>query len=145
MVQKKWKYKLVRFNAEFGPASLFERVKYKMKDIHSLHINVPHFNARMSERNIPQEVIKHILNFDTSEWKLVTAEVRQDTGKFYNSTWEYVYDGKPYWITIGLGNCVVTIVPKESSGVGKCIRNGEFYDFVEKVNRQLMDEDLKEE
>lgn len=35
-----------------------------------------------------------------------------------------------------------TIVQRNSSGMDSCIRNGDFYDFVESVNRKLMDEDL---
>lgn len=141
---RKWKNDLVRFNVEFGPPSLFERVEYKMKDVHTLHMNGPHFNARLSDRNIPEEVKEHIINFNTDEWHLVTAEVRREKGKFYNSTWEYCCDGCAYWVTIGLGECVMTIVRKESSGVEKCIRDGEYYDFVEEVNRKLMDEDMKQ-
>ena len=62
---RKWKNDLVRFNVEFGPPSLFERVEYKMKDVHTLHMNGPHFNARLSDRNIPEEVKEHIINFNT--------------------------------------------------------------------------------
>jgi len=112
-----------------------------MKDVHELHIGGPHFNARKSERNVPTEVMDHIYHFDTAEWKLVTAEVRSDRGKFYNSTWEYQYNGIAYWLTIGIGECVMTIVKKESRGVDKCVRDGEFYDFVEKVNRDLMNKE----
>ena len=145
MPQRAWKTELVRFHVEFGPSSLFERVQYKMKDVHELYLGGPHFNAKKSERNVPQEVLDHINHFDTSEWKLVTAEVRPDRGKFYNSTWEYQYDGIAYWLTIGIGQCVVTIVKKDSSGIEKCITAGELYDYVEKVNRELMDNDLEQE
>ncbi len=139
MPQKTWKNDLVRFHIEFGPASLFERVQFKMKDVHGLQIGGPHYNARKSERNIPNEVLDRINHFDTSEWKLITAEVRADRGKFYNSTWEYRYNDAAYWLTIGIGDCVITIVKKDSSGIERCLRNGELYDFVEKVNRDLMD------
>ena len=138
MPQRTWKNDLVRFHVEFGPASLFERVQFKMKDVHELHVGGPHFNERKSERNVPLEVMERINHFDTAEWKLVTAEVRADRGKFYNSTWEYQYNGVAYWLTIGIGECVITIVRKESSGIDKCVRNGDFYDFVDKVNRDLM-------
>lgn len=137
--QKKWKSELVRFNAEFGPQSLFDRVKYKMQDVHELYMGGAHYNEQTSARDIPEDVIAHIRDFKTEEWKLVTAEVRADRGKFYNSTWEYAYNNERYWMTIGIGNYVVTIVRKDSSGVDKCIREGEFYDYVEKVNRKLME------
>lgn len=137
--QPPWKDDLVRFHVEFGPASLFERVQFKMKDIHKLHMNGPHFIARLNERNIPHEIIEQLSLFDTNEWTLKTAEVRIDRGKFYNSTWERILDGKRYWVTIGLGEVVTTIVCKDSSGTEKCVRSGEYYDFVEKVNRELME------
>ena len=141
---KSWKNDLVRFSVEFGPKSLFDRVEYKMKDIHTLHLSGPHYQQRLKERKIPEEVINSIENFNVEQWRVVTAEVRADRGKFYNSTWEYVYNGKKYWITIGLGECVSTIVEKTSSGVGKCVKNGEIYNFVEQVNRELMIADVED-
>lgn len=134
----KWKDELVRFHVDYGPTSLFERVRFKMRDVHSLKMDGAHFNSRMSERNIPPEIIDCLTSFDINEWSLKTAEVRKDRGKFYNSTWERVIDGKRYWVTIGIGDFITTIVCKDSSGVDKCIRNGELYDFVEKINRELM-------
>lgn len=131
-----------RFHVEFGPPALFERVQFKMKNVYRLYIDGKHYNKRKSERNIPEEVIEKILRFDSVEWALKTAEVRPDRGKFMNSTWEVVCDGKPYWVTIGIGNYIITIVQRNSSGMDSCIRNGDFYDFVESVNRKLMDEDL---
>ena len=52
-------------------------------------------------------------------------------------------DGVRYWVTIGMGTFIKNVVIKETSGVGNCIRSGGYYDFVEKVNRKLMDEDLE--
>ena len=133
----------IRFHIEFGPPSLFERVRFKMKDVHKLNLDGAHFNKRVSERDIPESVIEKLKSFDCNEWTLKTAEVRKDRGKFINSTWEVVCNGNPYWVTIGVGNYITTIVLRDSSGVEKCLRNGEYYDFVEDVNRKLMDEDLK--
>lgn len=138
-LRKAWKNDLVRFHIEFGPESLFERVMFKMKDVHTLHMDGPHFKERMEQRNIPDEIYEKLINFNIDEWTLKTVEVRKDRGKFYNSTWEYIYDNKKYWVSIGLGDLVETIVVKESSGVDKCIRSGELFDFVERVNRELME------
>lgn len=137
--RKKWKDELVRFHVEYGPDSLFERIRFKMKDVHVLNMNGPHFNERLKERNIPEEIVEKLKEFSIDEWTVKTAEVRKDRGKFYNSTWERIVDGKKYWVTIGLGEIVATIVCKDASGVEKCVREGEYYDFVEKVNRELMD------
>lgn len=133
----------MRFSVEFGPASLFERVYFKMRDVHSLKAHGHHYMVRISERHIPGEVLQAITDFKIKDWRLVTAEVRKDRGKFYNSTWEYQFDGKRYWLTIGLGNVIETIVEKNSSGIKKCIQSGEIYDFVDDVNRKLMLEEAK--
>ena len=97
-----------------------------------------HYKKRLSERDIPTEVLEALLDFDASTWNLQTAEVRTDRGKFVNSTWEKVIDGRHYWVTIGIGNYVKTIVDRTTSGMDKCIRSGELYDFVEHVNAELM-------
>ena len=128
----------MRFSVEFGPASLFERVYFKMRDVHSLKAHGQHYMERIRQRHIPDEVLQAVTDFKTKDWRLVTAEVRKDRGKFYNSTWEYQFDGKRYWLTIGLGNVIETIVEKDSSGIEKCIQSGEIYDFVDDVNQKLM-------
>ena len=132
----------LRFHVDFGPSALFERVRFKMKDVHRLYIDGNHYVKRKKERNIPEDVIEKIRCFDSNEWILKTAEVRPDKGKFLNSTWEVVYNGKAYWVTIGIGNYIITIVQRNSNGQELCIRGGDYYDFVEAVNRKLMDDDL---
>lgn len=132
----------LRFHIDFGPSALFERVRFKMKDVHRLYIGGKHYIKRKSERDIPDDVIEKIRCFDINEWTLKTAEVRPDKGKFLNSTWEVVCNGKTYWVTIGVGNYIITIVQRNSSGKDLCIRGGNYYNFVEDVNRKLMDDDL---
>lgn len=134
-------YKRIRFNIEFGPKSLFDRVVYKMKDVHKLYLQGEHFSLRNSQRNIPKYVMDKLENFDINEWRLVTASVRADRGKFVDSTWEIICDESRYWVTIGIGNYVRTIVEKDTSGVEKCVKSGEYYDFVERINRELMEQE----
>ena len=136
------RFEKVRFHEEFGPAALFERVRYKMKDVTRLYLDGDHFQKRASERDIPTSVLDRLLDFDINEWTVVTASVRNDRGKFVDSTWEIKIGDVRYWVTIGLGSFIITIVRKDCSGVENCVRDGEFYNFVEQVNRQLMDEDL---
>lgn len=138
MRTNKIKQELVRFHVEFGPPSLFERVQFIMKGEHELNLNGAHYQMRVEQRQIPDGVLKELQHFDSTEWKVKTAEVRRDRGKFYNSTWQKEIDGVRYWVTIGMNN-IMTIVIKNSSGIEKCVKDGEFYDFVETVNRQLMD------
>ena len=81
-------YPKARFHIRFGPSSLFERVRFKMKDSHKLYLNGSHYKKRLLERNIPPEILEELLDFDASTWELQTAEVRMDRRKFVNSTWE---------------------------------------------------------
>ena len=94
-------------------------------------------SAYPSEK-IPPEILEALLAFDAGSWTLQTAGVRIDRGKFVNSAWEKIIDGHHYWVTIGIGNYVKTIVDRTTSGMDKCVRSGELYDFVEKVNAELM-------
>ncbi|MDB8804803.1 hypothetical protein [Romboutsia sp. 1001216sp1] len=131
------KFEKSRFHIDFGPVSLFERVNFKMKDTHTLSFTT-HCMNRCIERNIPKNIIEEIKKFNTQNWKLVTSEVRNDKGKFINSTWEKVIHEKKYWITIGFNDVVQTVVIKDGKGTDKAIRNGELYNFVDKVNKELM-------
>lgn len=102
-----------------------------------------HLKKRTAEREIPPEVQEMLKDFDSSKWVLKTTEVRLDRGKFVNSTWETECHGGKYWVTIGMGNYIKTIVRRNSSGVDKCIKEGVYFDFVEKVNRELMDGEIE--
>ena len=132
-----------RFHVDFGPESLFERGRFKTRDVHKLYMDGRHFNKRKSERSIPEEVLGKLQVFDINERILKTAEVRPDRGKFMNSTWEINCNEKQYWVTIGVGNYIITIVQKRSSGIDLCVRDGQFYDFVRRVNQKLMDDETR--
>ena len=134
------KFSKSRFHKEYGPKSLFERIEFKMKDVNNLKLHGKHFKQRLKDREIPQKVLKEIELFDKNKWKVVTAEVRNDKGKFVNSTWEYEIDSIRYWITVGFNDTVQTIIIKDSSGLNNIVKDGQRYDFVDKVNKELMEE-----
>ena len=67
-----------------------------MRDAHKLYLDGTHYKKRLSEREIPPEILEALLDFDSSTWTLQTAEVRTDRGKFVNSTWERVIEGHHY-------------------------------------------------
>lgn len=134
-------YPKARFHIQFDSPSLFERVRFRMRDAHKLYLNGTHYRKRLSERDIPPEILEALLDIDAYTWNLQTAEVRTDRGKFVNSTWEKIIDGHRYWVTIGIGNYVKNIVCRTTSRMDKCIRSGELYDFVESVNTRLMAEE----
>lgn len=131
-----------RFHVHYGPTSLFERVKYKFQEPRTLKLHGKHFNERKKEREIHGNVIQTLLEFNPTHWRIVTTEVRNDTGKFVNATWEKVIDNQKYWVTIGFGDVIQTIIKKESEGLGyDIIKEGPFYQLVSKVNEELMKED----
>ena len=136
----RFNFETARFHVRFGPASLFERVRYKMGGVKELRLNIPHYQQRVVERNIPEKILYEIEHFDTALGEVVSAEVRTDTGKFVSSSWMREVDRRLFSITIGLGNSVVTLYEKDSSGIDQCIRSGPLYDFVSAVNQKLMDE-----
>ena len=138
------RFQKARFHIDSGPKSLFDRIYYKMDSVCSLNLSAKHFIERCKERELPPEIIQKMQNFNIHEWKLVVGEVRVDTGKFVNSTWEFVYGNEKYWLTIGFGNVAETIVKKESGGKDKIIESGTIYNFVASVNEKLMaDENQK--
>lgn len=110
-----------------------------MNGVQKLGLNGNHFNQRINERRIEHEVLTQIASFSPKDWSLICAEVRTDTGKFVNSTWEFIHDKTRYWIVIGFGNVVETIVRKDTNGEDNVVRSGPVYDFVSKVNSNLME------
>ena len=137
------RFQKARFHIDSGPRSFFERIHYKMDSVCSLNLSAKHFVERCKERVVPAEIIQKMQNFNTHEWKLVVSEVRVDTGKFVNSTWEYALENEKYWLTIGFGNVAETIVKKESDGKNKVVVSGPVYDYVDAVNKKLMENEEK--
>lgn len=137
------RFETARFHVSFGPDSLFRRVEYIMARAEGLSLAGNHFQRRWRERNIPTEVVRRIESFRQEDWQLVSCEVRVDKGKFVNSTWETVWNNQAYWITIGFGNLVQTVVAKDGSGLTDIVKDGRLYDYVEQVNRELMAQDTE--
>ena len=146
-----FKFERARFHIDTGPASLFERVRFIMRGVHSVKVDGPHFTMRVKERRIPSEVVEMVASFNASDWSVVSAEVRADKGKFVASSWGREYNGRYYVVIIGLGDLAETIYdtdlpcPKFLPGrLQNFLENHSlFYDFVEKVNRELMDAEPK--
>lgn len=131
------RFQKARFSIEYGPESLFARINYKMKDVVSLTLT-KHAKQRLTERNIPEFAVNKIKNFSVNDWRLKCGEVRIDSGKFVNSTWEYIYNNEQIRITIGFGNVVETVVIKESNSLNNIVKEGQLFNFVDEVNSELM-------
>ncbi len=131
------KFEKARFHVSSGPASLFERVRFKMATRRELKLHATHFKLRAGERATPSMKLK---DFDPGVWELVSAEVRTDTGKFVNSAWNVNVGGRRWRVVIGMHDTVETaFTVSDARGPGEAIvRNGPLYNFVERVNRELM-------
>jgi hypothetical protein len=133
------RFQTARFHAETGPDSLFERVRQKMAGRRNLKLHADHFRTQAAFRGAPVESLRE---FDSSQWKLATVEVRTDTGKFINSAWTREIDGRCWWLVIGLHDTVVTVIETDKRGLGRDIlRSGKLYELVADVNRRLLDDD----
>jgi hypothetical protein len=71
----------------------------------------------------------------------MTAEVRTDKGKFVNTAWSVDIDGEEWWVVIGFEATMKTVIRASPGKLGlgdDIVRSGELYDFVARVNTQLM-------
>ena len=141
MKQKKSKpaFETARFHYRTGPKSLFERVRFKFKNVTFLKPNGSHFNERLIERNAP---ISEVIKFNLNCWRLVSVDVRTDTGKFVSSAWEFEAKGKYWRVVIGFENTIQTVISINSFNSrysSKIILNGTLYDFVDSINKKLME------
>lgn len=135
----KTSFQTARFHFCTGPKSLFERVIFKFKDVSFLKPHGSHFNERLIERNAP---VSEIVKFNLNSWRLVTVDVRTDTGKFVSTAWEFKANQKFWRVVIGFENTIQTIIniDRFSDYVGpKIVTSGELYDFVDNVNKKLME------
>lgn len=130
------RFEKARFHVSTGPKSLFKRVRLKMKGKRTLQVHASHLATRVAERDAP---LAMIAAFDKCDWELVTVEVRIDTGKFVNSAWKRKIDGQWWWVVIGWGDTIETVIQTEKLGLGESIvTTGNLYEMVECVNRDLM-------
>lgn len=130
------RFEKARFHVSTGPQTLFDRVTFKMKGKRTLRGHATHFTDRATERDAP---LAEITAFDSREWELVTVEVRADTGKFVNSAWKREIKGKWWWVVVGFGDTIETVIDTDKRGLGdSIITSGKLYELVERVNRELM-------
>jgi hypothetical protein len=131
------RFHTARFHVDIGPASLFKRVAQVLSQPKLLNVHADHFHDRAFERNAPADALR---KFDPATWRLVTVDVRTDTGKFVSTAWEVEVNGENWWVTIGLGDTITTVFRvNNKSGQGSAQLPDSFiYRFVEKVNKNLL-------
>lgn len=93
----------------------------------------------MIERDAP---IKSLIKFNINSWRLVNAEIRTDSGKFVSTAWEIFVNDKYWRVVIGFENTIQTVINIDGynnhTGI-KIITEGTLYDYVKKINSDLMD------
>jgi hypothetical protein len=138
---KKPRFETARFHVDTGPASLFERVRFKMSAPARLRVDPGHAKVRVIERNAP---VERLSDFDPHLWRLMTAEVRTDKGKFVSTAWSVLVDGQNWWVVIGWDGALKTVINADHAKLGlgsTIVVDGPLYEMVERVNRELMDQE----
>ena len=132
------RFQVKRFHVSAGPPVLFERIRFKMRDQRVLKTHADHVQDRAYERDAP---LGQLRDFNPDRWRLMTAEVRTDTGKFVSSAWAVDVDGQEWWVVIGFEATVKTVIKAARGKLAlgpDIVRSGDFYNFVESVNTALM-------
>ncbi|CAL9637248.1 hypothetical protein SUDANB15_06221 [Streptomyces sp. enrichment culture] len=132
------RFQTARFHVESGPDSLFTRVRHVLGEPVRLRAHGTHVTERLEQRGAPLETLTR---FDPGSWELVSAEVRTDTGKWVKSTWRVRADERFWWVVVGLGNALVTVIDvdprRRGTGEG-IVTGGPLYAQVDAVNAELM-------
>lgn len=129
-----------------GPQSLFQRVRQVMAAPRRLAASANQLAAYGRTWPSTREELEAILDFHAEEWVLHSVRVRQDTGKFVQSTWWRKIGEKFYFVTIGYGDRVERIwwqhncsdPPDFSDWIAADNMNRRLVDAVERVNAELL-------
>jgi len=133
------RFPVARFHAMTGPPELFERVRFKMRDVRILERPML---ATFRTAATSETLLSTAYGTSTpDQWRLLTAEVRTDKGKFVNSAWSVDVDGQEWWVVIGFDATMKTVIRAARGKLAlgaDIVRCRELHDFVASVNRQLM-------
>jgi hypothetical protein len=132
------RFETARFHVESGPDSLFTRVRHVLSEPVRLRAHGTHVTERLEQRGAPLETLTR---FDPGSWEPVSAEVRTDTGKWVKSTWRVRADERFWWVVIGLGNTLVTVIdvdPRRRGRGDDIVAGGPLYTRDDAVNTELV-------
>lgn len=133
----------LRFRADWGPESLFHRIRVKFKNRKLVEFNV-HGTERYTERQIDPHIISEATNFEPREWELIQAAVSPKTYKFVTTTWERRFGKDRIWLIIGMYHQIVSIYYKDGTGYGQdniINKENPIYQIVDEVNSDLNRQD----
>jgi hypothetical protein len=114
------------------------RVRHILREPVRLTARGDHVTERIGQRGAP---VEELLCLDPQSWELVSAEVRTDTGKWVKSTWRVRADGRDWWVVMGLGNVLVTVIDVDPWRRGRgqdVVLEGPLYAKADAVNAELM-------
>ena len=95
-----------------------------------------HFKERAALRAAP---LRELETFYARNWTLTSIEVRIDTGKFVTTAWERVIGGVTWRVVVGFHDTIQTVIPVDPTrNLAAPKASPEFYEFVDRVNRELM-------
>ncbi|MFD7401643.1 hypothetical protein ACFV7R_03020 [Streptomyces sp. NPDC059866] len=132
------RFETARFHIESGPTSLFTRVRHILCEPARLKAHGQHVTERLRQWSAP---VEELTSFDPKSWELVSAEVRTDTGRWVKSTWRVRADARDWWVVVGLGNALVTVIEVDPRrrGMGEVVvTDGPLYARVDAVNAELL-------
>ena len=129
------------FHVDFGPKSLFERIGIIFEGERKLKIQGKHIKNRITNTYISTKILRDIEVFDSNEWSIVETEVRNDTGKLVNTTWEKEIEEEKIRIIIGFRDTVKSIeIDKEFMLFQKpIVRDGYLYNHVDRMNLKMLE------
>lgn len=132
------RFETARFHVDSGPDSLFTRIRHILSEPVRLKAHGTHVTERLDQRGAPLDTLTC---FDPGSWELVSAEARTDTGKWVKSTWRVRADERFWWVVVGLGNALVTVIDVDPWRRGRgdgIVTGGPLYARVDAVNTALM-------
>lgn len=132
-------YNLRDFNAQTGPPSLFKRVRFKFKEPRRLN-QLTQFRGG----HYPPYLEDVLKRFDSKDWELVSAQVRDDSGRFVATAWRRFFGDTCWWVVIGQGDVISGLYQVDPSQTGlspQTVQRGELFELVEEVNAGLMAEE----
>lgn len=129
-------YDTLDFHVDIGPESLFQRVRFKFHTPTRLKGRTPYRDPKYGS-----DLQAALLNFNASDWDLRIVQVRNDSGKFVTTIWRRAFGEECWWIVLGYEGVIQSLFQVEGSETGitdKTVRPGQVFDFVAKVNDDLM-------
>lgn len=128
------------FHVDYGPESLFERIGVIFQEEKKLRIQGKHTKNRITNTYISTKILRDIEIFDPCQWRIVETEVRNDTGKLVNTTWEKEIEDEKIRIIIGFRDTVKSIeIDKEFKLFQKpIVKDGYVYNHVDRMNLKML-------